>query len=122
MVPKLLVWRFLKPLRIFIPTGRQNDAHKAMQWLRGPSYSIEAEIDQIKTRVLDDSREAPKLSDFYQPGVFKPILIGVALMILQQFSGLNAASFNASEIFRIADLDFNRLIGVVVISAVQVRF
>ncbi len=93
-----------------------------MQWLRGPSYSIEAEIDQIKTRVLDDSREAPKLSDFYKPEVFKPILIGVALMILQQFSGLNAASFNASEIFRIADLDFNRLIGVVVISAVQVCF
>jgi len=93
-----------------------------MQWLRGPSYSIEAEINQIEARVLEDSRESPKISDFYQPGVFKPILIGVALMVLQQFSGLNAASFNASEIFRIADLDFNRLIGVVVISAVQVIF
>ena len=93
-----------------------------MEWLRGPHYNIEAELNQIKARVLEDSLEAPKLSDFYQPWVFKPILIGVALMILQQFSGLNAASFNASEIFRIANLDFNRLIGVVVISAVQVCF
>ena len=90
--------------------------------LRGPHYSIEAELNQIKARVLEDSLEVPKLSDFYQPWVFKPILIGVALMILQQFSGLNAASFNASEIFRIANLDFNRLIGVVVISAVLVCF
>nr|CAH0110449.1 unnamed protein product [Daphnia galeata] len=88
--------------------GRQSDARRAMEWLRGPHYSIEAELNQIKARVLEDSLEAPKLSDFYQPWVFKPILIGVALMILQQFSGLNAASFNASEIFRIANLDFNR--------------
>jgi SP family facilitated glucose transporter-like MFS transporter 8 len=71
---------------------------------------------------MEDSQEIAKLSDFYKPWVFKPILIGVALMIIQQFSGLNAASFNATEIFRMADLNFNRLFGVVAISAVQVCF
>lgn len=41
-------------------------------------------------------------------------------MTLQQFSGLNALSFNAAEIFRVADFTFNRLICVVIINAVQV--
>ena len=42
-------------------------------------------------------------------------------MSLQQFSGMNAVSFNAAEIFRIANFKYNRLIGVVLINIVQVH-
>lgn len=41
-------------------------------------------------------------------------------MLLQQFSGVNAAAFNAAEIFRLAELSYDRLIGVVLINTVQV--
>lgn len=75
---------------------------------------------QIECRVQEDDKEAYQLSDLYQPWLLKPILIGVVLMTLQQFSGLNALSFNAAEIFRVADFTFNRLICVVIINAVQV--
>ncbi len=54
--------------------------------------------------------------------MFKPILIGVALMIVQQFSGLNALLFNAADIFRLANFNFDRLIGVVLINVAQVLF
>ena len=60
------------------------------------------------------------MSDVCQPWVFTPVLIGVVLMILQQFSGLNALSFNAAEIFRLANFNFDRLIGVVLINIAQV--
>ncbi|KAI9554051.1 hypothetical protein GHT06_019323 [Daphnia sinensis] len=113
---------------IFIPEspyylvkkGRHSDACGALCWLRGSNYNIKPELYQIECRVQEDSNKAYQLSDIYQPWLLKPILIGVVLMALQQFSGLNALSFNAAEIFRMADINFNRLICVVIINAVQV--
>ncbi len=43
-------------------------------------------------------------------------------MIVQQFSGLNALLFNAADIFRLANFNFDRLIGVVLINVAQVLF
>ncbi|XP_046650205.1 solute carrier family 2, facilitated glucose transporter member 8-like isoform X3 [Daphnia pulicaria] len=100
--------------------GKQSEALEALVWLRGSTYNIKAELHQIETRVLEDSKETCKISDVCQPWVFKPVLIGVVLMLLQQFSGLNALSFNAAEIFRLANFSFDRLIGVVLINVAQV--
>ena len=100
----------------------QSDAFGSLVWLRGSAYNIKAELHQIETRILEDSKETCKISDVCQPWVFKPILIGVALMIVQQFSGLNALLFNAADIFRLANFSFDRLIGVVLINVAQVLF
>ena len=94
---------------------------ESLAFLRGSRYNIKSELHQIENRVLEDSREPYQMSDVFQPWVFKPVLIGVVLMILQQFSGLNAVSFNAAEIFRMANFNFDRLIGVVLINAAQVN-
>ncbi|XP_046452123.1 solute carrier family 2, facilitated glucose transporter member 8-like isoform X5 [Daphnia pulex] len=103
-----------------IRKGKQSEAFGSLVWLRGSTYNIKAELHQIETRVLEDFKETCKISDVCQPWVFKPILIGVVLMLLQQFSGLNALSFNAAEIFRLANFSFDRLIGVVLINVAQV--
>ena len=40
-----------------------------------------------------------QMSDLKDPGVYKPLLIGVMLMIFQQFTGINAIMFYAETIF-----------------------
>lgn len=40
-----------------------------------------------------------QLDQLQQPGVYKPFGIGVALMALQQLSGINAVMFYAETIF-----------------------
>ncbi len=101
-------------------TGRQSDANIALIWLRGSRYNVKKELHQIQSRVDNDSIEASQLSDISRPWNYKPVMIGVILMTLQQFSGMNGISFNAAEIFRIANLNLDRLIGVVLINFVQV--
>lgn len=65
-------------------------------------------------------KETTRVTDLFQPSVYKPCLIGILLMIFQQFSGMNAVLFNAAEIFRVVDPNFDQLVGVVLINVVQV--
>lgn len=100
--------------------GRPIDGVRALNWLRGSNYNIKCELHQIETRIENDTKETLRLADLSRSWIYKPVLIGVGLMLLQQFSGVNAAAFNAAEIFRLAELSYDRLIGVVLINTVQV--
>ncbi len=39
------------------------------------------------------------MSDLKDPGVYKPLVIGVMLMVFQQMTGINAIMFYAETIF-----------------------
>lgn len=39
------------------------------------------------------------MSDLKDPGVYKPLVIGVMLMLFQQMTGINAIMFYAENIF-----------------------
>ena len=82
--------------------GRLDEAASALSWLRGPEYNIEAELNQISDRVQVDSHRAFSLTDLSSPGVYKPVLIGMSMMVFQQFSGLNAALFFSGSHFNIS--------------------
>ncbi len=75
--------------------GRIQAAEKSLTWLRGLEFDVSAELDQIKERARFDGTKKVRLSDLRDPSAYKPILIGVWMMIFMQFSGLNAALFNA---------------------------
>lgn len=40
-----------------------------------------------------------QMSDLKDPGVYKPLVIGVMLMVFQQLTGINAIMFYAENIF-----------------------
>lgn len=44
------------------------------------------------------------MSDLKDPGVYKPLLIGIMLMVFQQLTGINAIMFYAENIFQQAHL------------------
>ena len=75
--------------------GRLGSAREALIWLRGSAYNIEAELSQIRNRVRVDESLSFRLSDVFRPWAYKPILIGITIIMFLQFSGLNAAIFNA---------------------------
>lgn len=40
-----------------------------------------------------------QMSDLKDPGVYKPLVIGIMLMLFQQMTGINAIMFYAENIF-----------------------
>ncbi len=74
--------------------GRLGSARETLAWLRGSAYNIEAELSQIRNRVRMDESLSFRLSDVFRPWAYKPILIGITIIVFLQFSGLNAALFN----------------------------
>lgn len=75
--------------------GQLGSARETLFWLRGSAYNVEAELGQIRNRVRMDESLTFRLSDVFRPWAYKPILIGITIIIFLQFSGLNAALFNA---------------------------
>lgn len=78
---------------IFINPDRSIEARKALRWLRGPDYNVQVELDRFEARNRAERETTIQYSDLMSSWAIKPILIGVTMMIFQQFSGLNVAQF-----------------------------
>lgn len=96
-------------------------ARKALEWLRGTDYEVNTELSQIKARVREDGIQELCLSDFFCPWAYKPVLIGVAIMFFQQFSGVNAALFYAVDIFQVANSHLDALIAAIIVVIAMVH-
>ncbi|XP_046650497.1 facilitated trehalose transporter Tret1-like isoform X1 [Daphnia pulicaria] len=98
-----------------VKNNKIDKAAKSLQWLRGNLFNVEAELAQIKSRVIEDKTQQLNLRDFLRPWAYKPILIGIAVMVFQQFSGLNAALFYSVEILQVAGSNLDALVSAVVV-------
>eukprot|EP00246_Nothoceros_aenigmaticus_P010470 TRINITY_DN27000_c0_g1_i1.p1 TRINITY_DN27000_c0_g1~~TRINITY_DN27000_c0_g1_i1.p1 ORF type:complete len:490 (+),score=67.53 TRINITY_DN27000_c0_g1_i1:308-1777(+) len=95
---------------IFIPESprwlvkvgsRDQEAPGALQCLRGSDYDISSELKEMIDAVEEAKLQpASQFSDLFRRRLFRPLLAGVGLQLLQQFGGINAIMFYASEIFR----------------------
>ncbi|KAJ3676336.1 hypothetical protein LUZ60_003748 [Juncus effusus] len=93
---------------IFIPesprwlakVGQQQEFDRALQKLRGRDVDVFEEAEEIKefTEKVKHQKEA-NLLDLFQKEYVHSLTVGVGLMALQQFGGINAICFYASEIF-----------------------
>ncbi|XP_066836584.1 solute carrier family 2, facilitated glucose transporter member 8 isoform X3 [Anser cygnoides] len=104
--------------RFLLNQNKHAEAIASLQFLRGPYVDHEWECRQIKANVEE---EGLNLSEFKNPSIYRPLLIGVALMFLQQVTGINAVMFYAEIIFEDANFKNSRMASVVV-GAVQVCF
>ncbi|KAF6209415.1 hypothetical protein GE061_015162 [Apolygus lucorum] len=84
----------------FLKNGDTSAAKSSLQKLRGSFYNVDDEI--VVTQKILDEVEAQKLSfaqAFSTTAAKKGLTIGLAVMFLQQFSGINGVIFYASDIF-----------------------
>lgn len=75
---------------------------------------------QTEARVRIELAQSSRFSDLFKPWAFKPMLVAMGLMMFQQFSGINAALFNAVFIFNAAGSTLDPLLSAVLLNVDQV--
>ncbi|XP_026199472.1 solute carrier family 2, facilitated glucose transporter member 8 [Anabas testudineus] len=106
--------------RFLLSKGKRHEAEEALRFLRGPDAPIEWERSRIEN-ACDEQGSSFQMSDLKDPGVYKPLVIGIMLMIFQQMSGINAIMFYAETIFEEAHFKESDLASVIV-GLIQVVF
>lgn len=106
--------------RFLLSQGKRREAEEALRFLRGPDAPIEYECSRIED-ACDEQGSSFQLSDLKDPGVYKPVVIGIMLMVFQQMTGINAIMFYAENIFEQAHFQESDLASVIV-GLVQVIF
>uniref|UniRef100_A0A3Q2G0X0 Solute carrier family 2, facilitated glucose transporter member 8 n=1 Tax=Cyprinodon variegatus TaxID=28743 RepID=A0A3Q2G0X0_CYPVA len=106
--------------RFLLSRGKRREAEEALRFLRGPDAPVEWECARIE-EATEEQGSTFRLSDLKDPGVFKPLVIGVLLMVFQQMTGINAIMFYAENIFEQAHFEESDLASVIV-ALIQVIF
>ncbi|XP_068167520.1 solute carrier family 2, facilitated glucose transporter member 8 isoform X2 [Antennarius striatus] len=106
--------------RFLLSQGKRREAEEALRFLRGPDAPIEWECSRIED-TWDELGSNFQMSDLKDPGVYKPLMIGIMLMFFQQMTGINAIMFYAESIFQQANFKKSDLASVIV-GVIQVVF
>ncbi|KAK4414476.1 Sugar transporter ERD6-like 5 [Sesamum alatum] len=138
LVGNLITWRLLAligtiPCLIqlvglfFIPEsprwlakiGQWDDSEVSLVRLRGKNATIFEEAAEIRdyTRTLEQLKDS-RLIDLFQRKYAHSLTVGVGLMVLQQFGGVNAIAYYASAIFSSAGFSYR--VGTTAMVIVQV--
>ncbi|XP_034566410.1 solute carrier family 2, facilitated glucose transporter member 6 [Notolabrus celidotus] len=81
----LLVFMPRSPRRL-LSLGREQQAEKALRWLRGKDYNTQIELKAIQDSI--NTRGKVTWSDLATPVFYKPITIAVVMRFLQQMTGI----------------------------------
>uniref|UniRef100_A0A8D1E682 Solute carrier family 2, facilitated glucose transporter member 8 n=1 Tax=Sus scrofa TaxID=9823 RepID=A0A8D1E682_PIG len=100
--------------RFLLTQHKHQEAMAAMQFLWGSEQRWEEPP-------VGAEHQGFRLAQLRRPGVYKPFVIGVSLMIFQQLSGINAVMFYAETIFEEAKFKESSLASVIV-GVIQVLF
>ncbi|XP_021730987.1 sugar transporter ERD6-like 7 [Chenopodium quinoa] len=99
---------------------RGNQEYKyALQKLQGQDADITHEVAEIQS-CIEELKHHPKANifDLFQKKYIRFVIVGVGLMVLQQFGGINGICFYASKIFKTTG--FSPKIGTVIYALLQV--
>lgn len=89
--------------RWFVTKGRDNDAKKALQRLRGQQINIDREMNELTSSQNEANKTGGSMFiHLFASKYTRAVLISLALMMFQQLSGINAVVFYASTIFDMA--------------------
>ncbi|XP_018614609.1 solute carrier family 2, facilitated glucose transporter member 6-like [Scleropages formosus] len=86
-----------KSPRYLISKGRQEEALKALEWLRGRDANFIAELKNIEKSI--SSQGNISWSDLAMPYYYKPIVISVIMWLLQQMTGITPILVYLEPIF-----------------------
>lgn len=112
---------FVKESPVYLLTkGKEDKAAASLQYFRGSNYNIQTELDMMRESIEEAKRNKASFRDLLKPYNLKPLLISIALMFFQQFSGINPVLFNLSIIFQDAGSSLKAAYCSIIISVVQV--
>ncbi|XP_039156980.1 sugar transporter ERD6-like 7 isoform X2 [Eucalyptus grandis] len=100
-------------------TGREKEFEAALQKLRGKDADISEEAAEIQD-YMETLQLLPKASilDLFRRRYLSSVIIGVGLMVVQQFGGINGVCFYTSNIFE--EAGFSSSVGTITYAILQV--
>ncbi|KAK3415670.1 hypothetical protein EUGRSUZ_H01597 [Eucalyptus grandis] len=100
-------------------TGHEKEFEAALQKLRGKDADISEEAAEIQD-YIETLQLLPKASilDLFRRRYLSSVIIGVGLMVVQQFGGINGVCFYTSNIFE--EAGFSSSVGTITYAILQV--
>ncbi|XP_014369281.2 facilitated trehalose transporter Tret1-like [Papilio machaon] len=102
--------------------ARGLDAEPAIKWLQLSNRAVAIVKDDDKHPEKAPETEPKSLFTrevFLSSAVMKPLIVGFALLIFQQFSGIDAVIFFTVEIFQSAGSKLDAMTATIIVGAVQ---
>ncbi|PIN03741.1 putative transporter (major facilitator superfamily) [Handroanthus impetiginosus] len=118
----LLVGLFFVPEspRWLAKVGLSKQFELALRKLRGKNADVSQEAAEILASI-DSLQDLPKVRmiDLFDAKYLRPVIVGVGLMVFQQFGGINGIGFYSSETFVAAGFSSGK-IGTIAYATIQV--
>ena len=95
----LLIFTVPRSPRWLIKKGLKDEAHKVLALVGGEDYAAQ-ELADISSTISADEVATVNFKEIFEPRLFKVILLGMFLAIVQQWSGLNSVFAYSHQIFQ----------------------
>lgn len=123
-VPALLffILMMLMPesVRWLVKNGQDDKARRILARIGGDEYAAR-EIDSIRGTISENDVSRVPFNTLLEPGLFKVLMLGFFLAILQQWCGMNVVFYYAADIFLAAGYNMKQMmLQIVVIGSVMV--
>jgi sugar porter (SP) family MFS transporter len=107
-------------VRWLVKDGQLERAEKILMRIGGSVYA-KKEIGEIKNTITSDEVSQVNFRDLIEPKLFKVLLLGFFVAILQQWCGMNVVFYYAADIFQAAGYTIQQMmLNIVVIGTVMV--
>jgi sugar porter (SP) family MFS transporter len=103
--------------RWLMKNGMVDRARRILSRIGGAAYA-EVEVTDIQNTLASEDICHVRFRDLLEPKMFRILLIGVALAVLQQCAGINVMINYAEEVFRGAGYELNSLLLNIVLTGV----
>lgn len=109
--------------RWLLARGCEEQAEAVLRRVSGNAAYASAEVTAIKSALRDDGERTVSWRSLLHPGIRRVLLVGIALAVLQQWSGINILFNYAEEVFRTAGLGANQIfLDIVLTGAINLLF
>ncbi|WP_254063547.1 sugar porter family MFS transporter [Granulicella sp. S190] len=109
--------------RWLLARGRQHSAKLVLSRVCGSVEYADAEVLAISNALKEEEAQTANWRGLLQPGVRSVLLIGIALAVLQQWSGINILFSYAEEVYRAAGLGTNQIfLDIVITGTINLLF
>ncbi|XP_072944082.1 facilitated trehalose transporter Tret1-like [Epargyreus clarus] len=114
----LLMFMIPETPRWYISQGKNDEARKALQWLRGKHAKIDNEMRDIALTDAEIESDS-SISEMLKMKYLKAILISLGLMAFQQLSGINAVIFYTVKIFQMSGSSVDENLSTIIVGVVN---